>query len=815
MHQNPKEARLNTRISRGPGLSEQQKTEILQLLRKKTDYDLQHYAAEAIDQSMVARMRVRDVEDTAKYLALLETDTSECRSLLHELFQPGPGFFLNRESLAVLESSVFAPIAENREAGSPIRAWVPGCGGGEEAYSLAMLGTANGLRFPLGPLLQITASDIDELALEKARQGIYPIQALVGLPQDHIQCFFVRHADHYRVRPALRRHVDFQRHDLIADPPYMQLDLISCCNLLNRFASETRRRVMSMFHFTLRDGGYLLLSPSETLDDDGTLFEPVAPDHGVYRRVSSSRPVSVAAPASPGRLSLHENQERLDAALQCIRGGIWDIRFNPENQDPRTGEVVEALYLSPQIKAVIGFGDDELPNSLDSWRRRILAEDLGKFEHLIRPDFIDESDKETKTYPAKTTYRVHHRDGSIRWLSNRSRNFQDERGRVIHRIGFALDVTSHKRAYAMAQQREEQLLLLADALPVLIAFIDTDERYQFNNARHNEWLGARIDIKGQRMEKVLGSKIYEGLRPHVKAALSGRSVSFETTLPHAQLGPRAVHANYIPHMEEDGRVLGFYALVSDITETKRRDAEERGRQAEVSHAQRVATVGEMATNLAHELNQPLGAITSYVGGLTRMLRQNVDQEEAIAVLKKIADQAQSAAAIVRSVRDFVGRSGSQPLPMDMNKVLDKCLDLTEDRIEQTYTDLHLDTAEQLPPVNGNAVQMEQVIINLITNALEAMEAVDSDQRHLTLQSRHEQEYVLLKVGDTGKGIEASEIGRIFNPFHTTKHNGMGMGLSISRSIVEDHGGRLWVESKPGRGSTFFIRLPIYEERELE
>lgn len=497
--------------------------------------------------------------------------------------------------------------------------------------------------------------------------------------------------------------------------------------------------------------------------------------------------------------------ERLEAALQGIRGGIWEMRLEP-GESPDNLSLPDSVYLSPQLKAVIGFGDDELPNSLDAWKARILPDDRERFLALIRNNL-----QKGETPLLEATYRIRHRDGSVRWLTSRGKVFRDAQDRPVRRVGLDFDVTAHKSAYLTAQQREDQLRLLADSLPVLISYIDTEQRYQFDNVRHSEWFGTKKRLRGRRLKDVLGPKIYASIQSHLNAALSGRSVSYETTLPHSELGPRAVHVNYVPHVTEDGCVLGFYSLISDITETKRRNAEERGRQAEVSHAQRVATVGELATNLAHELNQPLGAITSYVGGLTRMLRHNLDREEAIGVLKKIAEQAQTAAEIVRSVRDFIGRSQRQHLPIDMNKVIEKCLNLTESRIEQMETEVETDTATRLPPVSGSAVQIEQVLINLITNALEAMEGRSPQRRRLVMESRHEGEYVLLAVKDSGQGIAADQLGRIFDPFHTTKHDGMGMGLSISRSIVEDHGGRLWAESKAGKGTTFYIRLPVYDD----
>ena len=354
-------------------------------------------------------------------------------------------------------------------------------------------------------------------------------------------------------------------------------------------------------------------------------------------------------------------------------------------------------------------------------------------------------------------------------------------------------------------QWEAHLRLLADSLPALVAYVDRDSHFQFTNAAFEKWFGVAVaELRGKPVAQLLGTDAHKRLWPHAAAALAGRNVTFETVLTHAELGARPVRISYIPHRDEgEGPILGFYSLITDITDTA---APER---TELAHVHRAATMGELATTLAHDLGQPLGAITSYVGGAIRMLHTGVAKEEIMPVLRSIAEQAQSAANIVRDVREFVGRSSNAWVLVDIDKLLRKSLSLTEGKARQVNASVRLETTAGLRPVSGDAVQLEQVLVNLITNALEAMANASANASELVLSSAsREPGQVEIAVQDTGEGIAAGQVARIFDAFYTTKPEGMGMGLYISRSIVEAHGGQLWAELSAGQGTSFYLRLPV-------
>ncbi len=222
----------------------------------------------------------------------------------------------------------------------------------------------------------------------------------------------------------------------------------------------------------------------------------------------------------------------------------------------------------------------------------------------------------------------------------------------------------------------------------------------------------------------------------------------------------------------------------------------------------------MVTALAHDLNQPLGAITSYVGGLIRMLDHGAGSDQLIPILRKIGEQAGSAADIVHGLRDFLNRGATRNAPVSVTALLHKALSLTESRLHQAGASVELRISPQPHPLLGDPVQLEQVLVNLILNGLDAMENTVRGARRLTLSSAsHDADHVDITVQDSGEGIPAEHLPRIFEAFHTTRPEGMGIGLAISRAIVESHGGQLWVESRVGHGACFFLRLPTVKPDE--
>lgn len=254
-------------------------------------------------------------------------------------------------------------------------------------------------------------------------------------------------------------------------------------------------------------------------------------------------------------------------------------------------------------------------------------------------------------------------------------------------------------------------------------------------------------------------------------------------------------------------------LEREAAERRRAEASARERQAELAHVHRLNTMGEMASGLAHELNQPLAAVVNYAKGAVRRLRQGaVDPGELLAVLEQAAAQAERAAAIVRRVRAFIRKEAPRQAALDCNKIVRETVSLMTADAERAGVRLVLDLAKPSPRVRADAVQIEQVIVNLVRNAIEAMTDSTSPVRDVTVRTLTAAGHAVeIAVEDTGPGLPAGAPERLFTPFFTTKADGLGLGLSISQSIVEAHGGRLTATARPGGGTVFRFALPAAGE----
>ncbi|MBM3732387.1 MAG: sensor protein [Acidimicrobiia bacterium] len=252
-------------------------------------------------------------------------------------------------------------------------------------------------------------------------------------------------------------------------------------------------------------------------------------------------------------------------------------------------------------------------------------------------------------------------------------------------------------------------------------------------------------------------------------------------------------------------------LEREAAERQRAEASARERQAELAHVHRLNTMGEMASGIAHELNQPLAAVVNYAKGAVRRLRQGTaDPAELLGVLEQASAQAERAAAIVRRVRAFIRKEAPRRATLDGNKIVRETAELMTAEAGRAGARLVLDLASPAPRIRADSVQVEQVIVNLIRNAIEAMAEDSSPVREITLRTRACTDgAVEVAVEDTGPGLPLESRERLFDPFYTT--NADGLGLSISQSIVEAHGGRLSAAPRPGGGTIFRFALPATEE----
>ncbi|MGB6056062.1 MAG: CheR family methyltransferase [Burkholderiaceae bacterium] len=291
----------------GPdGEAEKALHDILVLLHSHTGHDFRHYKRGTVLRRIERRMQVRAVASLQVYRALLEVDLQESAALLDDMLIGVTNFFRDREAFDALEREVLPHLYESKPSGEQVRAWVAACATGEEAYSLAIQLMHCADQQPHAPGIQVFATDIDNKAIATARAGVYPASIATDVPQSRLNQYFTPDHERYRIRKNVRDRVLFASHNLLRDPPFSRLDLISCRNLLIYLSREVQVQVLEMFHSSLNPGGFLFLGSSESADALGNLFAPFDKKNRIYRartllrssRYPSPRPFS-APPRAP------------------------------------------------------------------------------------------------------------------------------------------------------------------------------------------------------------------------------------------------------------------------------------------------------------------------------------------------------------------------------------------------------------------------------------------------------------------------------------------------------------------------------------
>jgi Signal transduction histidine kinase regulating C4-dicarboxylate transport system len=251
-------------------------------------------------------------------------------------------------------------------------------------------------------------------------------------------------------------------------------------------------------------------------------------------------------------------------------------------------------------------------------------------------------------------------------------------------------------------------------------------------------------------------------------------------------------------------------LQTEITERKHAEEELQQAQAELAHVTRLTTLGELTASIAHEVNQPLAAVSLNANACLRWLGGEAPNlHESHLALQRIIKEAERASEVIGRIRALAKKTPPRKDRVDINEVLLEVIALARSELRRNRVELQTQLADGLPLALADRVQLQQVILNLIINGVEAMNGVSGGRRELLVRSaKHEDAGMLVAVRDSGAGLDSASFDQIFNPFYTTKPNGMGMGLTISRSIIEAHGGRLWATANAPRGAIFQFTLPI-------
>jgi len=448
--------------------------------------------------------------------------------------------------------------------------------------------------------------------------------------------------------------------------------------------------------------------------------------------------------------------------------------------------------------------------SKDAVARIFHPEDLKRLEaarELARSDGV----------PFEMEARIRGRDGVYRWFLIRDNPLCDEQGRVLRWYGTRTDIEDRKRAEERVRHSEAELREIIDIIPQQVFVFDANWNPLFANRRELEYSGLTPQ-EAQSKDAVARMVHPDDLKKLQAARDRARSDGAPNETEARVRGKDGVYRWFLirdnPLRDEQGHVLRWYGTRTDIEDRKRAEKEhERLRQLELdlAHMNRVSMLGELAASLSHELKQPISAaITNANTSLRWMKREPPNVEQAREAAMRVVKDGTRAVEIIDRLRSFY-RKGAPPERelVDVNEVLGEMLDLLRTEANRYSIAMRTELPVQLAKATADRVQLQQVLLNLMLNGIEAMRDSGGE---LTVRAQLGGDgQLMISVSDTGVGLPAENPDQIFTAFFSTKPQGSGMGLTISRSIVEAHGGRLWATANPVQGATFHFTLPTANE----
>jgi len=483
----------------------------------------------------------------------------------------------------------------------------------------------------------------------------------------------------------------------------------------------------------------------------------------------------------------------------------WDIRRG------------DFLYRSAELYRLFGFDPDDPAATTQAILARIDPEDVPRLSDLHHQIM-----REKKTAQFEFDFRIELPDGTIRHAHSVAHPVLDRTGELVEFVGTHMDVTEQQNARDKLEK-------------AMIALRESERRFRDYAETASDWLWetgpdhrfARLlehtIATGVGVSGVIGQFRWdiasdlesepEKWRQHramLDAHLPFRDLEYRRVDPMG--APIYIRTSGKPFFDANGTFLGYRGVSTDVTAIVRAEQAEqalREAQAELAHVTRVTSLGELTTTIAHEINQPLAAILANAEACRSWLdRAPPDLAAARRSVEWIVDDGNRTSEVIRRVRALSKKDDIESGPLDINVILREALPLVSRELASQNVAVRMELAPDLPPISGDRVQLQQVIINLVLNAIEAMQSVTDRPRELLIRSAQDERGVVVTVTDCGVGFAEENVERMFSPFFTTKPSGMGLGLSICRSIVESHGGRLSVVRKEGPGATFQFTLPL-------
>lgn len=559
-------------------------------------------------------------------------------------------------------------------------------------------------------------------------------------------------------------------------------------------ASKKAREVMGRLRRA--DGQYrwCTLRQKPRLDADGNVVRW----YGVVLDIEDRKQAENALKET--KTALAASEENLSLIINSLPVLVWSARPDGSADFVNQSWLDYAGRPADQILEW-GFLDlyhtDDLPGMVDIWKRDLEHSDQTALKGRIRGA-----------------------DGNYRWFYFSGRKLIDANG-VVRWFGCNIDIedlqsaeNALRESAAALRESEHKLNLIINTIPAMAWSCTPDGRLEYFNQNLIDYVGLPVD-------EIVGFGFYQMFHPDDVEPMrvawddivaSKKSRPVDARIRRADGEYRWFNLRQNPLLDSDGNVVRWYGVVVDIEDRKRAEESLRQSQSDLAHVTRMTATGELAVSIAHEVNQPLMAIVTNAGTCLRWLQPgHTDIDQARLAAERIVKDGHRAGDIIASIRAMAQKSPARMEQTDLKGALRDVLDLLRGELRHRDIELDLDLPKGLLELIGDRTQLQQVVLNLVMNSAEAMDASSSERRISIRCTKDGEPFVKVSVSDSGRGIPPGEFDRVFDAFYSTKADGIGMGLSICRSIVEAHGGRIWASAADSQaGTVFTFTLPMTE-----
>jgi len=490
---------------------------------------------------------------------------------------------------------------------------------------------------------------------------------------------------------------------------------------------------------------------------------------------------------------LRRSEEYLAEAQRLTHTGSWAWRVAGR----------DAVHLSEEWYRIYGFDPENGPPSFEERLQRNHPEDRARWKEAIDRAIAEKSEYEVE-------FRILLPDGTVKHIHTVGHPVLNASGDLVQFVGSSTDVTERKRA----EQATRLLAAIVESShDAIVSKTLNGVITSWNKGAERLFGYAAEEAVGQNITLIIPPERRDEERTIIEQLTRGERVDhFETVRMRKDGSLLDVSLTISPMKDASGRVVGASKLARDITERKRAEEALHQAQTDLAHASRLTTMGEFTASLAHEVKQPIAAAVTDANTCVRWItRDEPDLKEAREAAWRVAKDAERATEIINRLRLLFKKGTPQRELVDVNDVAREMIVLLGDEALRHSISVRTELAEDLPRVIGDRVQLQQVLMNLIVNGVDAMHGVDGPRELIIKSQPAENNELVLSVSDSGVGLPRQQADQIFNAFFTTKTHGTGMGLRISRSIIESHGGRLWAADNSPRGACFCFTLPTKAE----